>query len=77
MKLIDVINKGSVRYCGSSDNDSPGISLSDILFSFKLEKCVVSNVCGLRSPSFEFSSVLCITPTYISSILELIMQGMQ
>ena len=41
-----------------------------------LEK-YVCDACGLRSPSFESSSVLYITPTYTSSIQELIMQGMQ
>ena len=32
------------------------------------------NVCGLRSPTFESSSVLYITPIYTSSMKELIMQ---
>ena len=35
-----------------------GASLSDILFSFVLEKYIVCSVCGLRSPSFESSNVL-------------------
>ena len=30
--LIEVINKGSVPYCGSNDNNRTGVSLSDILF---------------------------------------------
>ena len=38
---------------------------------------MVCDTCGLKSPSFESSSVLCITPTYTSSIQELILQGMQ
>ena len=42
-----------------------------------LEKYIVCDVCGMRFPSFESSSVLYITPTYISSMQELIMQGMQ
>ena len=32
--LIEVIDKGSVPYCGSHDNNCTGVSLSDILFSF-------------------------------------------
>ena len=38
MMLIDVSNKGSVPYCGSNDNISTGISLSEILFPFMLNK---------------------------------------
>ena len=52
-------------------------SLSDILFSFVLEKYIVCDVCGLRSPSFESSSVLYISPTDTSSMQNLILQGLQ
>ena len=53
----------------SSSTTSPtGASLSDILFSFVLEKYIVCDICGLRSPSFESSSVLYISPTDTSSI---------
>ena len=58
MMLIEVINKGSVPYCASNDNNSTGISLSEIIFSFMLEKYIVCDACGLRSPSFGSSSVL-------------------
>ena len=68
LMLIEIINKGSVPYYGS---------LSDILFSFMLEKYIVCNVCGLRSPSIESSGVLYISPTHTSSMQELIMQGLQ
>ena len=77
MMLIEIINKGSVPYCGSNDNNSIGVSLSEILFSFMLEKYIVCDACGLRSPSFESSSVLYITPTWTSSMQELIKQGMK
>ena len=76
MMLEELINKGSVPYCGSNDNNSIGVSLSEILFSFMLEKYIVCDACGLRSPSFESSSVLYITPTCTSSMQELIKQGM-
>ena len=77
MILIELINNGSVPYCGSNDNNSTGVSLSEILFSFIWEKYIVCDTCGLRSPSFESSSVLYITPTCTSSMQELIKQGME
>ena len=62
LMLINIIHKGSMP--DSSSTTSPtGASLSDILFSFVLEKYIVCDVCGLRSPSFESSSVLYISPT--------------
>ena len=76
MMLIELINKGSVPYCGSNDNNSTGVSLSEILFSSILEKYIVCDACGLRSPSLESSSLLYITPTCTSSMQELIKQGM-
>ena len=54
MMLKELINKGSVPYCGSNDNNSR--SFSKILFSFMLEKYIVCDACGLRSPSFESST---------------------
>ena len=77
MMLSEVINKGSAPYCGSNENESTGLSLSDILFSLMVEKYIVCDACGLRSPSFVPGSVLYITPTYTSSMQKLIMQGMQ
>ena len=68
MMLIELINKGSEPYCCSNDNNSTGVSPSEILFSFMLEKYIVCDVCGLRSPSFESSSVLYIIPTCTSSM---------
>ena len=74
--LIDIINKGSLPD-SSSTTYPTGASLSDILFSFVLEKYIVCDVCGLRSPLFESGSVLYTTPTYTSSMQDLILQGMQ
>ena len=43
--LIEVINKGPEPYCGSNNNDnSTGVSLSEILFSFMLEKHIVRDM---------------------------------
>ena len=61
----------------SSTTYPMGASLSDILFSFVLEKYIVYDVCRLRSPSFESSSVLYISPTDTSFIQNLILQGLQ
>ena len=77
MMLIELINKGSVLYCGSNNNNSTGISLSEILFSFMLEKYIVCAACGLRSLSSESSSVLYITPTCTAPMQELIKQRME
>ena len=71
LMLIDIIHKGSMP--DSSSTTSPtGASLSDILFSFVLGKYIV---CGLRSPSFESSSVLYISPTDTYPMQNLILEG--
>ena len=46
MMLKELINRGSVPYCGSNDNDSKGVSLFDILFSSMSQKYIVYNVCA-------------------------------
>ena len=61
----------------SSTTYPTGTSLSDILFSFVLEKYIVCDVCRLRSPSFESSSVLHIAPTDTFSVQNLILEGLQ
>ena len=74
LMLINIIHKVSMP--DSSSTTSPtGASLSDILFSFVLEQYIVCDVCGLRSPSFESSSVLYISPTDTSSMQNLILEG--
>ena len=71
-----IIHWGSMP--DSSSTTSPtGTSLSDILFSFVLEKYTVCGVCGLRSLSFESSSVLYISPTDTSAMQNLILEGVQ
>ena len=75
LMLINIIHKGSMS--DSSSTISPrGASLSDI-FSFILEKYIVCDVWGLRSPLFESSSVLYISPTDTSSMQNLILEGLQ
>ena len=76
--LIDIIHNDSLP--DSSSTTYPmGASLSDSLFSFVLEKYIViiCDVCGLRSPSFESSSVLYISPTDTCYMQNLILQGLK
>ena len=54
--LINIIHKGSLPDSNSTTYPM-GASLSDILFSFVLEKYIVCDVCGLRSP--HLSLVVC------------------
>ena len=61
----------------SSTTYPTGASLYDILFSFVLEKYIVCGVFGLRSPSFESSSVVYIISTETSSMQDLTVQGVQ
>ena len=76
LMLINIIHKGSMP--DSTSTTSPtGASLSDILFSFVMEKYIVCDVCVLRSPSFESSSVLYFSPTNTSSVQNLILEGLQ
>ena len=47
---------GSVPNSDSNNNNSTGVSLSEILFSFTLEKYIVCDACGLKSPLFASSN---------------------
>ena len=76
LMLINIIHKGSLPDSNSTTY-TMGASLSDILFSFFLEKYIVCDVCRLRSPSFESSSVLYISSTDTSSIQNFILQGLE
>ena len=49
-------------------------SLPVLLFLFTLEKYTVCDVCGLRSPPFEPTTVLYITPTDNACMPELVLQ---
>ena len=76
LMLINIIHKGSLPDPNSTIYPM-WASLSDILFSFVLEKYIVCDVCGLRSPSFESSSVLYISLTDTSYIKNVILLGLQ
>ena len=76
LMLINIIHKGSMPD-SSSTHYPMGASLSDILFSFVLEKYIVCDVCWMRFPSCESSSVLYISPADTSSRQNLILHGLQ
>ena len=69
---MDIIHKDSMPDSISTTYPM-GAFLSDILFSFVFEKYIVCDVCGLRSPSFESSSMLNISPADTSSMQDLIL----
>ena len=73
--MINIIHKGSLPDSNSTTYPM-GASLSDILFSFALEKYIVCDV-WLRFPSSESSSVLYISPPDTSPMQNLILQGLQ
>ena len=54
-----------------------GVSLSDSLFSFVLEKYYACDTCKLHSPSFEHGNFVNITPLHGASLQELIKQGLE
>ena len=65
---MNIIHKGSLPN-SSLTTYRMGASLSDVLFLFVSEKYIVCDICGLRSPSFESSSVLYISPTDMQNLL--------
>ena len=57
MMPIELIIKGSVPYCGFEDNNSTGVSLSEILFSFMLEKYIVCDACGATTAKLQSKTI--------------------
>ena len=75
-QYIDYISRKVSRAVGMVVKAFAGASLFDIFLSFLLEKYIVCDVCGLRSPSPESSSMLYISLTDTSSMQDLILQGL-
>ena len=71
MLLIEIMDKG-FGPCPTNDNINRKGSFSELLFSFVLEKYAI---CTMKSPAFETTSLLYVTPTDPSSMQELLMQG--
>ena len=67
MLLIEIMDKG-FGLCPTIDNISSKGSFSELLFSFVLEKYIIYEICTVKSPAFETTSPLYVTPT------ELLMQ---
>ena len=73
MLLINIMDRGIVPPSIDSyisDRDS----LSEVLFSFILEKYIVCDLCALRSPSFEPTTILHVTPMDNASMQDLVLQ---
>ena len=77
MMLIKLINKVQYHIVVLMIIIRQGFLYLKSYFHLCWKKYIVCDACGLRSPSFQSSSVLYITPTCTSSMQELIKQGMK
>ena len=73
MLRIEIMEKG-FGPCPTNDNINSKGSFSELLFSFVLEKYTICDICTMKSPAFETTSLLYVTPTDSSSMQELLMQ---
>ena len=73
MLLIEIMDKG-FGPCPTNGNINSKGSFSELLFSFVLEKYTICDICTMKSPAFETTSLLYVTPTDSSSMQELLMQ---
>ena len=73
MLLIEIMDKG-FGPCPTNDNINSKGSFSEFLFSYVLEKYTICDICTMKSPAFETTSLLYVTPTDFPSMQELLMQ---
>ena len=73
MLLIEIMDKG-FGLCPTNDNINNKGSLSELIFSFVLEKYIICDICKMKSPAFEATSLLYVTPTNSTSMQELLLQ---
>ena len=73
MLLIEIIDKG-FGPCPTNDNINSKGSFSELLFSFILEQYTICDICTMKSPAFETTSLLYVTPTDSSTMQELLKQ---
>ena len=73
MLLTEIMDKG-FGLCLTNDNISSKGSFSELLFSFVLEKYIICDICTVKSPAFETTSLLYVTPIDCTSMQELLMQ---
>ena len=62
MLLIQIMDKG-FGLCPTKDNINNKLSFSELIFSFVLEKYIICDICKMKSPAFEATSLLYVTPT--------------
>ena len=70
---IEIMDKG-FGLCPTNDNINSKGSFSELLFSFDLEKYIICDICTMKSPAFETTSLLYVTPADSTSMQELLMQ---
>ena len=73
MLIIEIMDKG-FGLCPTNDNIISKGSFSELLFSSVLEKYIICDICTMKSPAFETTSLLYVTPTDCTSMQELLMQ---
>ena len=73
MLLIEIMDKG-FGLCPTNDNIYSKGSFSELLFSFVLEKCIICDIRTVKSPAFETTSLLYVTPTDCTPMQELLMR---
>ena len=73
MLLIEIMDK-AFGLCPTNDNINSKGSFSELLFSFVLEKYIICDICTMKSPAFETTSLLYVTPTDSTSMHELLLQ---
>ena len=73
MLLIEIMDKG-FGLCPTNYNTFSKGSFSELLFSFVFEKYIICNMCTVKSPAFETTSLLYVTPNDCTSMQELLMQ---
>ena len=73
MLLIEIMDKG-FWLCPTNASINNKGSFSELLFSFVLKKYIVCDICTMKSPTFETTSLLYVTPTDSTSMQELLLQ---
>ena len=73
MLLIEIMDK-RFGLCPTNDNINNKGSFSELIFSFVLEKYIICDICKMKSPAFEATRLLYVTPTNSTFMQELLLQ---
>ena len=73
MLLIEIMDKG-FGLCPTNDYINNKGSFSELIFSFVLERYIICDICKMKSPAFEATSLLYVAPTNSTSMHELLLQ---